>query len=105
MNDRDFVQFAPLRRRRYHRRMPWIFVFIIIVVALTAVGAPIADGIARRLAKPDLHGGGEDLDQLRTELDRTTQRLEDTERRLMLAEERLDFQEKLLTSRSSVPPS
>jgi len=83
--------------------MPWIFVFIIIVVGLTAVGSPIADGIARRIAKGDTGGSREDLDRLAGELDKTSQRLEDTERRLQQAEERLDFQEKLLTSRSSAP--
>ncbi|MBR9988995.1 MAG: hypothetical protein KFH98_04520 [Gemmatimonadetes bacterium] len=36
-------------------------------------------------------------------LEQADQRLADAERRLLLAEERLDFQEQLLSSRSSVP--
>lgn len=77
-----------------------LFTFILIIVILSGIVAPIAKGMGDRLAKgtPD----GEHLTKLKAELEQADQRLADTERRLQLAEERLDFQEKLLSSRSSL---
>jgi hypothetical protein len=79
-----------------------VFSFIIAIVILSGVVAPLAKGIGSRLAK----GGAPAVDRARldrmaAELEAAEQRLADTERRLMLAEERLDFQERLLSSRSS----
>ncbi|CAN5767340.1 hypothetical protein BH23GEM9_BH23GEM9_21860 [soil metagenome] len=75
-----------------------VFTFVIVIVVLSAVVAPLAKGLARRLSK----GGpvGADLQRVLSELEQADQRLADTERRLQLAEERLDFQEKLLGSRA-----
>jgi hypothetical protein len=76
-----------------------VFIFVLIIIFLSAVVAPLAKGLANRLAK----GGpaSSDVARLAAELERAEQRLADTERRLYLAEERLDFQEKLLDSRTS----
>ena len=76
-----------------------VFTFVLVIIILSAIVAPIAKGYGDRLAK----GGadGRDLAKLRAELERTDQRLAETERRLQLAEERMDFQEQLLSSRSS----
>jgi hypothetical protein len=74
-----------------------ILLFIIIIVVISGVIAPLAKGFAGQLSKgaPD----SADLRRLAAELERTEQRLSETERRLSDAEERLDFQERLLTSR------
>jgi hypothetical protein len=76
-----------------------MFTFILIIVVLSGIIAPIAKGLGDRLAKgsPDT----DHLAKLKAELDQADQRLADAERRLLLAEERLDFQEKLLSTRSS----
>jgi len=81
-----------------------VFTFIIIVVAISAILGPVAKGIGDRLAKGRPDDGH--LAKLMAELEHADQRLADAERRLYLAEERLDFQEKLLSSRSSArtPP-
>ncbi|MGH7466276.1 MAG: hypothetical protein ACREK1_13925 [Longimicrobiales bacterium] len=83
-----------------------MFTFILIIIILSGVVAPVAKGLGGRLAKgaPD----SRELGRLRTELERVDQRLTETERRLQLAEERMDFQEQLLSSRSAprnLPPS
>jgi hypothetical protein len=82
-----------------------ILLFIIIIVVISGVIAPLAKGFAGQLSKsaPD----SADLRRLAAELERTEQRLSETERRLSDAEERLDFQERLLTSRpppGQLPP-
>jgi hypothetical protein len=79
-----------------------VFSFIIVVIVLSGVVAPLAKGLGNRLSK----GGAPALDRARlerlaAELEQAEQRLADTERRLEHAEERLDFQEKLLSPRSS----
>jgi division protein CdvB (Snf7/Vps24/ESCRT-III family) len=82
-----------------------IFVFILIIMVLSGIVAPIAKGLGDRLAKGAPNN--KDLAQLRAELERADERLAEAERRLQLAEERMDFQEKLLSSRSSgsrLPP-
>jgi uncharacterized membrane protein (DUF106 family) len=88
---------------RYHPVMG-MFTFILVIVILSAIFAPIAKGLGERLSKgaPD----NRDLARLREELERADQRLADAERRLQQAEERMDFQEQLLSSRSSarIPP-
>ncbi|HEX6309366.1 MAG TPA: hypothetical protein VFZ69_14315 [Longimicrobiales bacterium] len=76
-----------------------VLAFVLVIIFLTAVVAPLAKGIGERIGRSG--GSGEDLVKLREELERADQRLAETERRLQLAEERLDFQEKLLSSRSS----
>lgn len=78
-----------------------VFTFVIAIVILSGVVAPIAKGIGGRLSR----GGPAtaDLRRLADELERTEQRLADTERRLGQAEERLDFQERLLGARASLP--
>lgn len=77
------------------------FYFILMVVAIGAIGGPLADGIGKRIARggPD----GADAQRLRKELEDLSQRLADTELRLRQAEDRLDFQEKLLTGRPEAP--
>ena len=77
-----------------------VFGFVILIIIISAIIAPLAKGYGERLSK----GGPDpvDLARLRAELEAAEQRLNDTERRLHLAEERLDFQEKLLSSRSTV---
>jgi hypothetical protein len=84
---------------RYHQGMT-VFMFVIMIIILTAIVGPLAKGYGERLSKgaPD----NRMLARMTEELERAEQRLSDTERRLQLAEERLDFQEKLLSSRSSV---
>jgi hypothetical protein len=82
-----------------------ILLFIIIIVVISGVIAPLAKGLAGQLAKgsPD----GAEVRRLAAELERTEQRLSEMERRLGDAEERLDFQERLLTSRPpprNLPP-
>lgn len=76
-----------------------VFTFVLIIIILSAIVAPIAKGLGDRLAKgaPD----SRDLARLRAEIERADQRLTETERRLQLAEERMDFQEELLSSRST----
>jgi hypothetical protein len=76
-----------------------VFTFVLIIIILSAIVAPIAKGLGDRLAKgaPD----GAALARLKAELERADQRLTDTERRLQLAEERMDFQEQLLSSRNA----
>lgn len=92
-----------MRDFRYHPGMG-MFTFILIIVILSGIFAPIAKGLGERLSKgaPD----NRDLARLKEELERAEQRLAETERRLQLAEERMDFQEQLLSSRSSgrIPP-
>jgi hypothetical protein len=83
-----------------------VYTFILVIIILSAIVAPIAKGLGDRLAKgaPD----SRDLARLKAELERADQRLTETERRLQLAEERMDFQEQLLSSRStsrSIPPA
>lgn len=79
-----------------------VFMFVLIIIILSAIVAPIAKGFGERLGRggPD----SRDLAELRSELERADQRLAEAERRLELAEERMDFQEKLLSSRSSATP-
>jgi hypothetical protein len=83
-----------------------VYAFILVIIILSAIIAPIAKGLGDRLAKgaPD----GRDIARLKAELERADQRLAETERRLQLAEERMDFQEQLLSARStsrSIPPA
>jgi hypothetical protein len=78
-----------------------IFVFIIIIIVLSGVVAPLAKGAANRLAKGTSRADAERIARIATELEAAEQRLADAERRLMLAEERLDFQENLLSPRAS----
>jgi Flp pilus assembly protein TadB len=77
-----------------------IFVFIIMIIVISSIVAPLAKGYGERLSK----GAPEnrDIQRLTTELEQAEQRLAEAERRLLLAEERLDFQEKLLSSRSGI---
>lgn len=94
------------RKIGYHPAMG-VFMFVLVIIILSAIIAPIAKGFGDRLAK----GGPEsrDLAKLRAELEQADERLGEAERRLAQAEERLDFQEKLLSARSSaarnLPPS
>jgi hypothetical protein len=83
---------------RYHHGMT-ILVFILMVVVISSIVAPLAKGYGERLSKgaPD----NREIQRVLTELERAEQRIADTERRLLLAEERLDFQEKLLSTRSA----
>jgi uncharacterized protein (DUF3084 family) len=81
-----------------------VFTFVLAIIVLSGVVSPLAKGIGNRLGK----GGASAADaakvaRLASELEATEQRLAEAERRLYLAEERLDFQERLLTSRSSRP--
>lgn len=78
-----------------------LFVFIIIVIVLSGVVAPLAKGAAHRLSKGQSRADAEKLARIVAELEAAEQRLADAERRLELAEERLDFQEKLLSPRAS----
>lgn len=78
-----------------------VFSFIIVVIVLSGVVAPVAKGLGNRLAKSGAPADRAKLDRLAAELESAEQRLADTERRLLLAEERLDFQERLLSSRAS----
>jgi hypothetical protein len=78
-----------------------VFTFIIVIMILSGIVAPLAKGLSRRLAK-----GGPDsreIAELKAELERAEQRISESERRLQLAEERMDFQEQLLSSRPAVP--
>lgn len=88
---------------RYHQRMD-MFTFIIVVVILSGVVAPLAKGAAHRLSKGQSRADTERLARIAAELEAAEQRLSDAERRLHLAEERLDFQEKLLSPRASRDP-
>jgi hypothetical protein len=85
---------------RYRSDIMSVFGFVIIIIVISAIIAPLAKGYGERLSK----GGPDpaDLARLRAEMEAADQRLGDTERRLQQAEERLDFQEKLLSSRSSI---
>lgn len=76
-----------------------VFVFVVVVIALSSIVSPIAKGYARRLAASA--PTPEALRRLQSELEQAEQRIADTERRLQLAEDRLDFQEKLLSAPST----
>jgi uncharacterized protein (DUF3084 family) len=92
-----------LRRRplpRYHPVMD-VFTFVIAIIVLSGVVAPLAKGLGNRLGKGGSPAESAKLARVVSELEAAEQRLGDAERRLQLAEERLDFQEKLLTARSS----
>jgi hypothetical protein len=81
-----------------------VFIFVLIIIFLTAVIGPLAKGIGDRIGrsgKPPLDEAR--LGRLAADLEAADQRLADAERRLHLAEERLDFQEKLLSARASRP--
>lgn len=78
-----------------------LYVFILVVIVLSGVVAPLAKGAAHRLSKGQSPADRERLARLAAELEAAEQRLSDAERRLHLAEERLDFQEKLLSPRAS----
>jgi hypothetical protein len=71
-----------------------VFMFVLIIIFLSAVVAPLAKGIGDRLAKGEVSSA--ELRRLIATLEQTEQRLSDAERRLQHAEDRLDFQEKLL---------
>jgi hypothetical protein len=83
---------------RYHPAVSILF-FVVIMVALTVVLEPLAKGFARRIGNTPTDAA--ELARLRTLLEETDTRLQDAERRLRDAEERLDFQERLLSTRSS----
>jgi hypothetical protein len=76
-----------------------IFFFLLLLVVLTGVLGPLARGFAARMGNTPSDAA--ELARLRTLLEDADMRLQDAERRLRDAEERLDFQEKLLSSRSS----
>jgi hypothetical protein len=81
-----------------------VFTFVIVIVILSGVVVPLAKGLGVRWARGASAVDARTLARLAAELEAAEQRLAETERRLMLAEERLDFQEKLLTARSTRPP-
>jgi hypothetical protein len=66
-----------------------VFTFVLVIIILSAIIAPIAKGLGDRLATgaPD----GRDLARLKAELERADQRLAETERRLQLAEDEWTF--------------
>jgi hypothetical protein len=78
-----------------------VFTFVIAIIVLSGVVAPLAKGLGNRWAKGGSPAESAKLARLAAELESAEQRLADAEHRLLQAEERLDFQEKLLTSRSS----
>jgi hypothetical protein len=91
---------APVRARSLPSGMT-VFIFVVIVIFLSGILAPIAKGYARRIATSGPTPAM--LQELRDELERAEQRIADAERRLHHAEERLDFQEKLLGPPSGPP--
>jgi hypothetical protein len=88
-----------LPRRATIRSMMTGLTFVLILVLLIAVLEPLAKGIARRIGNTS--DDSAELNRLRSLLEETDVRLQDAERRLRDAEQRLDFQERLLSSRSS----
>jgi hypothetical protein len=66
------------------------------LILLVVIGAPIARGVGKRIARSGGPVSPDQVHRLEAALLATEQRLSESERRLSTAEERLDFYEKLL---------
>ena len=77
--------------------------FLIFVLALV-IGAPIAKGIAARIARAQPTLPPEVVQRLRQEIEASEQRALDSEKRVAELEDRVEFLEKLLQAPKPRPP-
>ncbi len=70
--------------------------FILIVILVIFVGAPLANAIAERISKAPLLEDSDQFRSLKAQLEETELRLARSEDRLASVEDRLQFYEKLL---------
>lgn len=70
--------------------------FILIVILVIFVGAPLANAIAERISKAPMLEDSNQFRALRAQLEETESRLARSEERLASLEDRLEFYEKLL---------